>query len=344
MKIIYSDDHHGHGGATELRAGAFVPMAECPERMAVILAALAKAGLRDVQAPQTHALSAALRVHAPDFVGFLERAYPMWEKRHGAGSTAFPTMFGMRGLAQRPNLSSIDAMLSAYTFDVYSPFVAGTWTAIRSAFDVTMTGADLMQGGMGAVFSLCRPPGHHASSDLAGGYCYLNNAAIAAQFYRDQGAGRVAILDFDYHHGNGTQRIFYDRSDVLFVSLHGRPEEEYPYLLGFADETGSGAGEGYNLNLPLPPGTQFSAYGPALDHASDRIRTYAPDMLVVSLGVDAYEGDPVGGFRLQTGDFRRIGQAIARLRLPSHFVMEGGYAVEALGANVSAVLTGYLGR
>lgn len=344
MKIIYSDAHHGHGGAMELRGATWVTMAESPERMTMILSALHEAGLRDVNAPSAHALDAALRVHDPDFVGFLERAYPMWEQRHGPGSAAFATMFGMRGLAQKPKLSSIDAMLSAYTFDVYSPFVKGTWTAIRSAFDVTMTGASAIQGGADVVFSLCRPPGHLASSDLAGGYCYLNNAAIAAQFYRDQGAGRVAILDFDYHHGNGTQRIFYDRSDVLFVSLHGQPEEEYPYLLGFADETGSGIGEGFNLNLPLPPGTRFDTYGPALDHAIRRIRAYAPDMLVVSLGVDAFEGDPVGGFRLQTADFRKIGQAIARLELPSHFVMEGGYAVEALGANVAAVLTGYLDR
>ena len=344
MKIIYSDAHHGHGGAMELRGATWVPMAESPERMTMILSALHEAGLRDVNAPSAHALDAALRVHDPDFVGFLERAYPMWEQRHGPGSAAFATMFGMRGLAQKPKLTSIDAMQSAYTFDVYSPFVKGTWTAIRSAFDVTMTGANAIQGGADVVFSLCRPPGHHASSDLAGGYCYLNNAAIAAQFYRDQGAGRVAILDFDYHHGNGTQRIFYDRSDVLFVSLHGQPEEEYPYLLGFADETGNGIGEGFNLNLPLPPGTRFDTYGPALDHAIGRIRAYAPDMLVISLGVDAFEGDPAGGFRLQTADFRKIGQAIARLELPSHFVMEGGYAVEALGANVAAVLTGYLDR
>ncbi len=303
MKTIYSNDHRGHGGAMELRGAAWVPMAESPERMTVILSALGAAGLPEVIAPQTHSLDAALRLHDPDFVGFLERAYPMWEQRHGPGS-AFATVFGMRGLAQKPNLSSIDAMLSAYMFDVYSPFVAGTWMAIRSAYNVTMTGASLMQAGERAVFSLCRPPGHHASSDLAGGYCYLNNAAIAAQSYIDHGAERVAILDFDYHHGNGTQRLFYDRPDVLFASLHGRPEEEYPYLLGFADEIGSGAGEGFNLNLPLPPGTQFDVYGPAIDHAIDRIRAYAPDMLVVSLGVDAFEGDPVGGFRLQTADFQ----------------------------------------
>lgn len=178
MKIIYSEAHRGYGGAMELRGADWVPMAECPERMTVILKALAEAGLRDVQAPVSHGLEAALQVHDPDIVGFLERAYPMWEQCHGPGGAAFANMFGMRNLAQKPNLSSIDAMLSAYTFDVYSPFVKGTWEAISSAYDVTMTGTGLMQSGEAGVFSLCRPPGHHAARDMAGGYCYLNNAAV----------------------------------------------------------------------------------------------------------------------------------------------------------------------
>jgi acetoin utilization deacetylase AcuC-like enzyme len=343
MKIIYSDAHRGHGGAPELRGETLVPMAECPERMESILTALAAVGLSHVEAPTSHELDAALRIHDKDFVAFLERAYPMWQARHGTGSAAFARVFGMRGLAQKPNFDSIEAMLSAYTFDIFSPIVAGTWTAIRSALDVTLTGAELIRKGDRTIFSLCRPPGHHASSDLAGGYCYLNNAAIAAQYFRDQGAGRVAILDIDYHHGNGTQRIFYEREDVFFVSLHGRPEEEYPFLLGFGQETGAGRGEGFNLNLPMPLGTGIESYRQALGQGIARIRDYAPDVIVVSLGVDTFEGDPVGGFRLQTPDYLRLGQAIATLGLPSHFVMEGGYAIEALGANVTNVLQGYLG-
>jgi acetoin utilization deacetylase AcuC-like enzyme len=342
MKIIYSDAHQGHAGAPEMRGEVFVPMAECPERMAVILQALAQDGLTDMQAPTLHGLEAAARVHDPDFLRFLETAYPMWLAQKGPGSAAFARVFGMRGLAQKPNMNSVDAMLSAFTFDIFSPIVAGTWTAIRSALDVTLTGAAMMQSGAPSVFSLCRPPGHHASGDLAGGYCYLNNAAIAAQYYRDRGAERVAILDIDYHHGNGTQRIFYDRDDVQFISLHGRPEEEYPFLLGFADETGSGKGEGFNLNLPMPPGTRIGAYMDAVAAASARIKAFAPDMLIVSLGVDTYEHDPVGGFCLQTPDYLTLGQSIADLCLPSHFVMEGGYAIEALGHNVANVLTGYL--
>lgn len=342
MKIIYSDAHKGHGGALEMRGEGFVPMAECPERMEVILAALSEAGLRDVEAPKLHGLAEAARVHDPDFLTFLETAYPLWEKRHGASRAVFARVFGMRGLAQKPQMDNIDAMLSAYTFDIFSPFVPGTWTAIRSALDVTLTAAGKVKAGAREAFALCRPPGHHASGDLAGGYCYLNNAAIAAQMFRDQGAARVAILDIDYHHGNGTQRIFYDRDDVLFISLHGRPEEEYPFLLGFAHETGAGRGEGFNLNLPLPPGTRIDTYLPALEAAAASVRAYAPDVLVLSLGVDTFDGDPVGGFCLQTPDYLRLGQVIAGLGLPTLFVMEGGYAIEPLGQNVTNVLTGYL--
>ena len=342
MKVIYSDAHQGHAGARELRREVFVPMAECPERMTAILQALDEAGFDAPLAPDSFGLTEAARIHDADFLRFLETAYPLWRTRHGPEGAAFARTFGMRGMAQKPDMANVDAMLSAFSFDIFAPIVAGTWTAIRSALDVTLTGAGLVQAGAPAVFSLCRPPGHHASGDLAGGYCYLNNAAIAAQSCRDQGASRVAVLDIDYHHGNGTQRIFYDRGDVLFVSLHGRPEEEYPYLLGYADETGRGAGEGCNLNLPMPPGTRIDAYMAAMDSATARIAAFAPDVLVLSLGVDTFDGDPVGGFCLQTADYLRLGQAIARLGLPTHFVMEGGYSVAALGRNVSNVLTGYL--
>jgi acetoin utilization deacetylase AcuC-like enzyme len=249
----------------------------------------------------------------------------------------------MRGMAQTPN-GSVHSMLSCYTFDVCVPFVAGTWRAIRSAVDVALTGAALIGGGERVAFSLCRPPGHHASGDLAGGYCYLNNAAIAAAHHRKAGAARVAILDVDYHHGNGTQRIFYDRSDVLFVSLHCRPEDEYPFLMGYGSETGAGKGEGFNVNLPMPRGTAYDVYGEALSAALSRIRAFGPDVLVVSLGVDTYKDDPVGGFRLDTADYPRIGEQIAALGLPTQFVMEGGYAMAALGANVAGVITGFRNR
>jgi acetoin utilization deacetylase AcuC-like enzyme len=341
MKIIYGDHHRGHAGAEELMYNRMVPMFEKPERMDHILRRLAETGFTDLSPPAVHDLAAVHRVHDPRFVRFLETAYQRWTTETGIGGFATAYVFGMRGMKQVPG-DSIQAMLSCYTFDVCVPFVAGTWTAIREAVDVTLTAQALVAGGAPAAFALCRPPGHHASQDLAGGYCYINNAAVAAQAFRDQGAARVAILDVDYHHGNGSQRIFYDRPDILYVSIHGRPEEEYPFLMGFADETGAGAGEGFNVNLPLPKGTLWSAYESALATAAARIHSYSPDVLVVSLGADAYKDDPVSAFRLESEDFIRIGAAVARLNRPTLFVMEGGYAVEALGVNIVNALSGFL--
>jgi acetoin utilization deacetylase AcuC-like enzyme len=341
MKIVYGDRHRGHAGAEELMYNRMVPMFEKPERMDQILQQLGKSGFAEFLSPLVHDLAAVCRVHDPRYVKFLETVYPRWVAETGIEGFATAYVFGMRGMRQVPG-DSVQAMLSCYTFDVCVPFVAGTWTAIKEAVDVTLTAQAAVAAGAPSAFALCRPPGHHASQDLAGGYCYVNNAAVAAQAFRDHGAARVAILDVDYHHGNGTQRIFYERPDVLYVSIHGRPEEEYPFLMGFADETGAGPGEGFNFNLPLPKGTLWPAYGDALATAVNRISDYGPDVLVVSLGADAYKDDPVSAFRLESPDFTRIGKAIGRLGKPTLFVMEGGYAVEALGLNVTNALTGFL--
>lgn len=341
MRVYYSDAHRGHAGAKEMRYDEMIPMCEKPERMDMILAALREQGHADIVEARAHGLEPVLRVHTPQFVSFLERCWSLWEAEQGGKGFATAYMFGMRGMDQTPN-KSVHSMLSCFTFDVCVPFVQGTWKAIRSAVDVTLSAAYFVGGGGPAAFALCRPPGHHASADLAGGYCYVNNAAVAAQALRDTGLERVAILDIDYHHGNGTQRIFYERADVLYASIHARPEQEYPFLMGYARETGSGAGEGFNLNLPLPLGTEFGAYREALATAIARIRTYAPDVLVVSLGVDTFIRDPVGGFRLQSPDYLRIGADIASLRLPTLLVMEGGYAIDALGTNTANVITGFV--
>ncbi|MCP3688141.1 MAG: histone deacetylase family protein, partial [Gammaproteobacteria bacterium] len=178
---------------------------------------------------------------------------------------------------------------------------------------------------------------------MYGGYCFINNAAVAAQAFIDQGASRVAILDVDFHHGNGTQAIFYNRADIMFCSLHGDPKAAFPHFLGYADETGSGAGEGYNHNYPLGPGTGFQTWGAALDDACNKIKAYGPDALVVSLGVDTFEHDPISFFKLSSDDFARYGATIATLKLPTLFIMEGGYAVEEIGINTVNVLQGYGG-
>jgi acetoin utilization deacetylase AcuC-like enzyme len=249
-----------------------------------------------------------------------------------------PSGFPARGLRRDRRPGGISGAMGYYAFDASTPIVAGSWDAAIAAARCAMTAAALVTEGEGAAYALCRPPGHHAGRGSYGGYCFLNNAALAAQALRDSGASRVAVLDVDYHHGNGTQDIFWDRDDVLFVSLHGTPDTEYPWFLGYADEHGAGRGDGYTLNLPLPCGSGWDAYAAALGTALDGIRAYAPEALVVSLGVDTFESDPISAFKLAREHYPLMGSMIAGLGLPTVLVQEGGYAVEAIGANVAGVL------
>jgi acetoin utilization deacetylase AcuC-like enzyme len=215
-----------------------------------------------------------------------------------------------------------------------------TWAAASASADCALSGAAAIASGARAAFALCRPPGHHASHDLYGGYCFLNNAAIAARALQRAGAARVAILDIDNHHGNGTQSIFYRDGSVFFASLHADPHDDYPYFSGHADESGEGDGRDTTINIPLPLGTDYVGWSEALSGFLRRISAYGPDALVVSLGVDIYEGDPISHFRIESDRFASIGEDIGRLGLPTLFAMEGGYAVEAIGLNVARVLAG----
>ena len=260
----------------------------------------------------------------------------------GSRGEAIPDCWPARRMTQRCP-THITGKLGYYAMAGETSISAGTWEAARAAADVAVSAADRVRAGARAAFALCRPPGHHAARDLYGGYCFLNNAAIAAQYLRDQGAARVAILDVDFHHGNGTQDIFYDRADVFFASLHGDPAEAFPYFSGYADETGSGPGEGYTLNFPLARGTDFRSWRQALELALNRIRSFRADALVVSLGVDTFEADPISFFRLRSTDFTAYGHLIGAAALPTLFVLEGGYAVEEIGVNVVNVLTGFEG-
>jgi acetoin utilization deacetylase AcuC-like enzyme len=231
--------------------------------------------------------------------------------------------------------------LGFHSFTADTSIVAGTHGAATAAAAIATTAADRMLDSATPTYGLCRPPGHHAMADQFGGYCFFNNAAVAAQRLIDRGAERVAILDVDYHHGNGTESIFLHRSDVVFVSIHADPREEFPWFAGFADERGIGDGEGANLNLPLAKGATAEAWFAALDTALGFVDDVRPDGLVVSLGVDAYEHDPLGTFALTTADFTRAGEGIRSLRLPTVIVQEGGYAVDALGSNVAAFLAAW---
>ncbi len=339
MITIFSDQHLLRNVQTELYGGQLVRPHDCPERAQIVLERVRAVGLGDVAAPERFGLPPVLRVHDERFVEFLASAWTDWVAAGNLGE-AIPDCWPARRMVQRcPD--SISGKLGYYAMAAETSISAGTWEAARAAADVALTAASHLERGSRAAFALCRPPGHHAARDLYGGYCFLNNAAIAAQFLRDRGAARVAILDVDFHHGNGTQDIFYDRPDVLYVSLHGDPRDAFPYFSGYADETGAGAGTGYNLNLPLPRATEFSIWAGALARALERIRGFAADALVVSLGVDTFAGDPISFFRLQSADFSAYGRMIGECGLPTVFVFEGGYAVADVGLNTVNVLTGF---
>ncbi|HSF95998.1 MAG TPA: histone deacetylase family protein, partial [Thermohalobaculum sp.] len=290
--------------------------------------------------PDAFGLDPVLRVHDAGLVKFLETCWEAWQAE-GFKGEAMPTSWPSRAMPRMVPPRNIDGLVGYYALAGETAINGGTWEAACAAADVALTGQRLVAGGARAAFALCRPPGHHAAHDMYGGYCFLNNAAIAAQAFRDSGASRVAILDVDFHHGNGTQEIFYSRDDVLFLSLHGDPLDAFPYFLGGADETGAGKGEGYNVNYPLPPGTPFEKWSAALEDACGRVKAYAPDALVVSLGVDTFEKDPISFFKLKSDDFTRYGERIAKLGLPTLFVMEGGYAVAEIGVNTVNVLEGF---
>jgi acetoin utilization deacetylase AcuC-like enzyme len=336
---VYSDSHHAHRIELEHSGNAFVPCYEQPVRADDVLAHVRSAGLGPVIAPADYGRRPLTAIHAPDYVDFLERAWSDWIAAGHTGD-AFGGCTPMADMNARVP-SSIQGRLGYYSFDTSAPITAGTWRAAYDAAQCALTGADLLAGGERAAFALCRPPGHHASTSYFGGYCYLNNVSIAAQALLERGRSRIAILDVDFHHGNGTQSIFYARSDVLFASIHGDPSEEYPYFSGYAEETGAGEGEGCNCNFPLPPGSGPDRWFAALADACARIRAYRPQALVVSLGVDTFERDPISSFKLRSSDYVELGRTIRALDVPTLFALEGGYALDAIGVNVTNTLEGF---
>ncbi len=339
MITVYSDAHRLHAPKGEIFGGELVTPFESPFRADLILEAVREAGLGPVVEPEAFGLDRVLAVHEPGYVEFLRTIWERWTAEGYAGD-AIPTCFPARRMAQRPP-EDVDGLLGYYAFASETSICAGTWEATLAATRCALTGAKQLHGGARSAFALCRPPGHHAARDLFGGYCFLNHAAIATQWLRDAGAGRVAVLDVDFHHGNGTQDIFYDRADVLVLSIHGDPKDAFPHFLGFADETGAGAGEGFTTNYPLPRGTPYDRWAEALDDALTRIRNFGAEALVVSLGVDTYEKDPISFFRLKAEDFARYGETLGRAGLPTLFCMEGGYGVPEIGLNTANVLRGF---
>lgn len=334
MLSFFDPRQLAHAPPLELHNGAYVPHAETPARAEAIRAAL---GDR-LRAPTDHGLAPIHAVHAPAYVAFLQRAFADWQAagREGDAQGYVWPIVGRRAL----NLNRIDAELGQYSFDAATPVSAGTWDAAYWSAQCALSALAAVQAGERAAFALSRPPGHHCGADYLGGYCYLNHAAIAAEAGVAAGR-RVAILDIDYHHGNGTQDIFWARGDVFFASLHADPATDYPFFWGHADERGAGAGEGATLNLPMPRGTDLAAYQPQLDTALAAIAAHGTDLLVISYGADTFIGDPISKFALTTADYAVLGARIAATGLPAVIVMEGGYAVDALGANVASFLGGW---
>jgi acetoin utilization deacetylase AcuC-like enzyme len=343
MFLVASDVHRLHHPRQPfLDAGRLVDPPEVPERAERIRAALADdaATLGPINGPREFGLDPVTRVHTIEYVEFLEQAHGRWRAATGLPESSEANPYA-RAIRDQPfdEPRHVIAQLGWYSHDA-DPILAGTWRAATEAVDLTLTAWQAVADAeASAAYALARPPGHHAAADSFAGYCYLNNAAIAAQAWVDRGA-RVAIIDVDFHHGNGTQQLFYDRDDVLFTSLHADPAVDYPFFLGFADERGWGAGVGCTRNYPLPAGTDWATYGPALDDALGVVRRFSPDGIVVSLGVDTALED-ADSFRLVGDDFARIGDALAGLGLPTVVVQEGGYDLGVIGRNVVNVLRAF---
>ena len=328
--------------------GQMAPCFEVAERAARILETLEQRRLGIVTTPDAaddKVAEVVNRVHDKRYLDFLRGAWQEWAALDPLNTQrdALPSAWPIRSMRSDRLPASFAARMGLFSFDAGTPLTAGTWQAAWAGARCALCAAEKVLAEAQPVFVLTRPPGHHAGSDFFGGYCFINNAAVAAQALRDGGIGRVAIVDVDYHHGNGTQAIFYRRADVLFASIHGDPATEYPFFLGYADETGCGEGAGFNLNLPLPCGSDFSAWRQALCKALQAVADYQAQALVVSLGLDTYRHDPIAGFQLNSEDYLSVGEMLASLAIPTLFILEGGYALQAIGENTVNVLTGFCG-
>ena len=334
MRAFFDPRQLRHAPARELHNGGWSDYAEVPRRAEAIARALGRC-----EPPPDAGEAAILAVHDAPYVAFLKTAAARWRET-GRNGDAIGYVWPV--VARRAvRLERIDALLGRYSLDAATPLTADSWTASYWSAQSAIAATAAVLGGERAAFALCRPPGHHAGADYCGGYCHLNTAAIAAQSARDAGLGRVAILDIDYHHGNGTQDIFWSRGDVFYASVHADPATDFPFFWGHADEVGEGRGAGATLNLPLARGADLAVFAAAQDRALDAIGRFGPDLLVVSFGADTWEGDPISAFRLTTDDYAALARTIASAGWPTVIVMEGGYAVDALGRNVASLLSGF---
>lgn len=340
--------HHplqaAHDPLQFMRHGRVVPAKDSPARIDAFLGALRGLGMAP-QAPAGDAAEARLAVHTAGYLDFLATAWDRWQALPDHGAEVWPNTFpywsGRPEELARPECpaESMVARTGWYLGDLSASLGPRSWESIRESSNTAVIAADAVAGGAGSAYALCRPSGHHARADRASGFCFVNNTAVAAQRLRSS-FSRVAILDVDAHHGDGTQQIFYGRRDVLTVSIHADPLNYYPFFTGYPGETGYGPGEGFNLNLPLAHGATSDAMTAAVNTASQRIRQFGAEVLVVALGFDAHARDPIGVLKLEAADFGVIGKQVQGLGLPTLVVQEGGYAIEVLGECLTAFLEG----
>ncbi len=338
MKTVFDDAQRAHDPQFFLSSGAAQPCPEKPARIDALLGAVRRMG-GPVIAPPDAGIAPIQRIHPDRYLTFLQTIHARWTRIPGASAEVIPNIHPANRTDGYP-LSAV-GQAGFHQTDTSCPISAQTWHAAYASAQTAIHGAYLVLGGDRAAYALCRPPGHHAFAELAGGFCYLNNSAISAQRLTDAGR-KVAILDVDLHHGNGTQGIFYSRADVLTVSIHAHPERYYPFFWGYPEERGRGEGEGANLNLCLERGTADVGFLAALDKAMDTVTQWGADTLVLALGLDAFKGDPFAGFAVTTPGFAQIGRQIAGLGLPTLIVQEGGYLCPELGDNLGAVLQGFI--
>lgn len=341
MKAILAEEEQSrHFPSLMLTNGVMRPNPESPERLAMMKAGAEKAGLR-FERPKDYRFGPIARVHTPEYLAFLERAHERWRSIDGAAEAVTPNIHPTRRGGGYPD--SVIGQAGYHMLDIGAPIVEGTWrSAVWSAWCAVHAAESIIDGAR-SVYALCRPPGHHAQADAAAGFCYFNNAAIAAEHLKER-FPRRAILDVDVHHGNGTQDIFYTRSDVLTVSIHAHPREFYPFVWGYESERGEGEGLGFNFNLPLPRGEGDDAWLDAARAALARIAAFGPDALILSLGVDASKDDPHAGLMVTTDGFARAGEAIGKTaRMPIAIVQEGGYPSPTLTDNLAAFLSAFAG-
>lgn len=336
MKAFLDTRQRAHNPRHFMANGALSANPEVPKRVDVLQAGAQAAGcvFSDLQDLGQGPIAA---IHSPEYLTFLRTIHSRWARIPGASDEVIPNIHPANRTDSYPR--SAVGQAGFHQTDTSCPISAGTWEAAYWSAQTALNASEEIVTGAQAAYGLCRPPGHHAFGDLAGGFCFLNNSGIAAQNLLRQGL-RPAILDVDVHHGNGTQGIFYDRADVLTVSIHADPTRFYPFFWGQAHERGRGAGLGSNLNLPLARGTQDDDYLKTLDTALTRITDFGADVIVVALGLDAYVDDPFKGFAITTGGFGRIAKAVADTGLPLVIIQEGGYICDGLGPNLTAFLEG----